>query len=130
MQATFLRKRDLSYIQDRGHVNLVKKVKSKKTPRVKHGILFVGRLKVIKHAIGFSPLFIYCLLFYSTLLLFYSSTLLLWLLTSDLFVLPVLYIGPLFRIHWRLLLLDHSKNQNFDINSKFQSVIIDFGTLY
>ncbi len=41
-----------------------KKVKSEKTLKVKHGILFVGKLKTIEHAIRFSLLFIYYLLFY------------------------------------------------------------------
>ena len=69
---TFLRRRDLSYVQDRGHVN---QVKGKKTPRVKRGVLFVGRLKAIEHVMRFALLFIHRLLS--------SSILLLWLLTSD-----------------------------------------------
>ncbi len=44
-----------------------KKVKGEdeKTLRVKRRGLFVGRLKAIEHVMGFSLLFIYCLLFYS-----------------------------------------------------------------
>ena len=56
VQTTFLRVRELSYVQDRGHVNQV--LIGKKTSRVKYGMLFVGRLKAIKNAMGFSHQFI------------------------------------------------------------------------
>ena len=52
------------YLMCRTENLVVRSWKGKKTPRVKHEVLFVGRQKSIKYAIAFSLLFIYCLLSY------------------------------------------------------------------